>query len=151
MVWVDRMQFSATYRIPASPERAFAALQDPELLCRCLDGCQQLTRREDGSFAARLTVGLGSIKGTYSGTARMIDLDPPRGFTLTIDGKGAGGWVRGSARMRLSEDGGETVVVCDADGQVGGVIAAVGSRLIDAAARRLSDRFFEALGREVRA
>jgi hypothetical protein len=143
------VKFSATYRVPAPPDRVFAALQDPAVLCRCLEGCQQLTRQDDGTYEARLTVGLGSIKGSYAGKARMIDLQPPQAFTLSIDGKGAAGWVRGSARMQLSPDGAGTLVACDADGQVGGVIAAVGSRLIDAAARRLSDRFFEALAREL--
>ncbi|MGH9382829.1 MAG: SRPBCC domain-containing protein [Vicinamibacterales bacterium] len=42
-----------------------------------------------------------------------------------------------------------TRAVCDADVQVGGVIAAVGSRLVEAAAKKLADDFFARLSDEL--
>jgi carbon monoxide dehydrogenase subunit G len=143
------VKLTATYRLPAPPERVFSALHDPAVLCRCIEGCESLVLNASGGYDARLTIGLGSIKGTYTGQARMADERPPEGFTLLVDGKGIGGWVKGSARMRLAAEPPGCAVTCDADGQVGGVIAAVGSRLIDTAARRLMDRFFEALAHEI--
>lgn len=143
------MKLTTAYGLPAPPARVFAALTDPAILCRCIEGCESLVATGEHAYDARLRVGLGSIKGTYVGTARLTDLDPPRAFVLTIEGKGTAGWARGSARMQLGADGDHTKVACDADVQVGGAIAAVGSRLIDAAARRLSDRFFESLAREL--
>jgi carbon monoxide dehydrogenase subunit G len=145
------MKLTSAHRLPAPPARVFAALTDPAILCRCIEGCESLVASGEHSYDARLRIGLGSIKGTYTGTARLTELDPPKGFVLIVDGKGTAGWARGSARMQLAEDGDQTNLTSDADVQVGGAIAAVGSRLIDAAARRLSDRFFESLARELAA
>ena len=145
------MKLTSAYRLPAPPARVFAALTDPVILCRCIEGCESLVASGEHAYDARLRIGLGSIKGTYAGTARLTELDPPRGFVLVIEGKGGAGWARGSARMQLAADGDHTSLTSDADVQVGGAIAAVGSRLIDAAARRLSDRFFESLARELSA
>jgi len=144
------LKLTATYRLPAPPERVFDALRDPAVLCRCIEGCESLVLNDQGGYDARIRVGLGSIKGTYTGQARITDERRPEAFTLLVDGKASGGWVKGSARMRLAaEPPGAASVTCDADGQVGGLIAAVGSRLVDAAARRLMDRFFESLAREI--
>jgi uncharacterized protein len=146
------MKLTSAYRLPAPPARVFAAITDPAILCRCIEGCESLVASGEHAYDARLRIGLGSIKGTYTGTARLTELDPPRSFVLMVDGKGSAGWARGAARMQLTPDGDDhTSLACDADIQVGGAIAAVGSRLIDAAARRLSDRFFESLARELAA
>ena len=143
------MKLTAVYRLPRSPDQVFAALTDPEVLCRCIEGCESLVSTGDGVYEVRLRIGLGSLKGTYAGRARLEDLQPPGSYTLVVEGKAAAGWARGSARMRLVAEGADTVLTCDADAQVGGAIAAVGSRLIDAAGRRLTDRFFDALAREL--
>lgn len=143
------MKLNGSYQIPAPPDRVFTAVTDPAVLCRCIEGCESLTRQEDGSYVARLRVGLGSIKGTYSGTARMTDVKPPESYTLEVKGRGAGGFVNGTARMHLVAEGASTTLTCDADVAVGGVIAAVGSRLIEVAAKGMMDRFFQCLAREV--
>jgi carbon monoxide dehydrogenase subunit G len=143
------MKLASTYRIPASRENVFAALTDPAVLQQCIEGCESLTRKEDGSYAAKMRVGVGPVKGDFTGTARMSDLHPPESFTLIVNGRGTPGFVDGSARMRLTTDGTATIVSCDADVTVGGLIAAVGSRLIDVTAKRMMDKFFEALRGQV--
>lgn len=143
------MTLTATYRIPADRPRVFAALNDPAVLQRLIDGCESFTARPDGVYEARLKVGLGSIRGAYAGEARLEDVRPPESYTLRVNGRGAGGFVNGVARMTLAADEGATNVTCDADVQVGGAIVAVGSRLIEVAARRMMDRFFEKLAAEL--
>jgi carbon monoxide dehydrogenase subunit G len=143
------VKLSAAYPVPAPRERVFAALTDPDVLQRCIDGCESFERKDDGTYEARLRVGVGSVKGVFTGQARMEEVNPPASYTLKVDGRGAPGFVNGSAAMRLEEDGQATRVSCDAEVAVGGVIVAVGSRLIEAAARRMMDRFFQNLARQV--
>lgn len=144
------MKLAATYHVPAAREQVFTALNDPAVLQRLIEGCESFVRRDDGVYLARLKVGLGSIKGTYSGEVRMQNVEPPESYTLIVDGRGTPGFVKGAADVRLTDAGSETDVACAADVQVGGVIAAVGSRLIEVAARRMMDRFFAALAAELR-
>jgi carbon monoxide dehydrogenase subunit G len=144
------MKLAATYNIPASRDSVFKAMTDPAILQRCIEGCESLTLKEDGSYEAKLRVGVGAVKGVYTGNARLSDLRPPEAFTLTVGGRGTPGFVEGTARMRLATDGVATTVSCDADVTVGGLIAAVGSRLIEVTAKRMMDKFFERLAEQLR-
>ncbi len=143
------MKLTATYHLPAPRERVFAALVDPDVLQRCIDGAERLVRTADDEYDVHLRLGIGAIKGSYVGRARLTGKQPPERFTLHVEGKGAPGFVRGSALIQLKAAEAGTEAVCDADGQVGGVMAAVGSRLLEATARKLMDRFFERLGAEL--
>jgi carbon monoxide dehydrogenase subunit G len=143
------VKISITSVVPAERDRVFSALVDPAILRRCIQGCEELVETGPDAYAARLRVGLPGLKGTYTGTATVRDRRPPESLTLGFDGKGTPGFVRGSAAIVLSEGDGGTQVVCDADVHVGGLIAAVGSRLVEATARKLADDFFRQLGREL--
>jgi len=144
------VKLTGTYHLPAPRERVFAALVDPDVLQRCIEGAERLVRTADDQYDVHLRLGVGAIKGAYVGTARLADKQPPERFTLHVEGKGAPGFVRGSARIELRAADAGTEAVCDADGQAGGLIAAVGSRLLEATARKLMDRFFERLAELVR-
>ena len=144
------VELSGTYQIPAARDVVFAALQDPEVLRRCIEGCDQLVETAPGVYDAQLRLGLGAIRGRYTGRARVRDASPPEAFTLVVEGKGPGGHVRGDARLVLTESNGVTSIACQASGDVAGALAAVGSRLIQSAAARLMERFFSTLAAEWR-
>jgi carbon monoxide dehydrogenase subunit G len=143
------MRLTLESTVEAERERVFAALLDPAVLQRCIPGCESLTETGPDAYAATLKVGVAGMKGTYTGKAAIANKQPPDSLTLSIDGKGGPGFVRGSAVLKLSADGGTTRVACDADVQVGGLIAAVGSRLVEAAARKMADEFFRQLAAEI--
>lgn len=143
------MKLSTSSLVPAPRDRVFAALVDPEVLRRVIPGCQALTATGPDTYEATLTVGLAGMKGTYKGHAAVRDKNPPGSLTLTFEGKGGPGFVRGTAAIALSDEPPGTRISSDADVQVGGLIAAVGSRLVDAAARKLADDFFKQLTREL--
>ena len=139
------VELSGTYQLPAAREVVYAALQDPDVLRRCIEGCEKLTETEPGVYDAELRLGLGAIRGRYTGRARVRDAHAPESFTLEVEGKGPGGHVRGDARLVLADAGNNTTITCHATGDVAGALAAVGSRLIQAAAARLMERFFSTL------
>jgi uncharacterized protein len=143
------VKFATGAAIAAPRERVFAALVDPEVLRRCIPGCEELTDAGNDVYKARIKIGMAGLHGIYSGTVSLRDRVAPESFALSFEGKGTAGFARGTARLRLDADDDRTRVTCDADVQVGGVIAAIGSRLVEAAARKLADDFFRQLAIEL--
>ena len=137
------MKFSTTHHIKAPRARVYAAITDPAVLQRCIEGCEKLVQIREDIYDAHLQLGLAGIKGSYVGKLQLKDKKLPESYTLVMEGKGTPGFVRSTARIRLAEKDQETELRCEADAQVGGPIAAVGSRLIEAAAKKMTDDFFK--------
>ena len=143
------MKLSTICTIPAPREQVYASIIDPVVLQRCIDGCEKMIQTAEGAYDAHLKIGVAGLKGNYVGKVQMRDQKPPESYTLIIEGKGGPGFVKGTARIQLAEKGEETELRCDADAQVGGLIAAIGSRLIEAAAKRMMDEFFKKFAAQV--
>jgi uncharacterized protein len=137
--------------VPAHQDRVFAALVDPVILQRCIPGCESLVEIGPDVYEATMKVGVAGLKGTYKGKATIRDRQPPNALTLAFEGKGGPGFMRGTAAIVLTADGDTTRVASDAEVQVGGLIAAVGSRLVESAAKKLADDFFSRLASELQA
>jgi len=140
------MKLSGNYNVPAPREKVFAALIDPAVIQRCIDGCEKMVKTSEDTYDAHLKIGVAGMKGSYVGKVQLKDKKPPDSFTLIMEGKGAPGFVKGTAHITLT---GNTELRCDADAQVGGLIAAVGSRLIEAAAKKMMDEFFRKFGEQL--
>ncbi len=143
------MKLKATHRFRASPETVFAALTDPEILRRAIGGCEELVPAGDDVFEARVRIGIGAIKGSYKGKVELRNKKPPESFTLAIQGQGSGGFVNGSAKIRLRAQDGGTELEAEADAIVGGTIAAIGSRLVEGAAQKMMADFFQKLADQI--
>ncbi|MGH9387083.1 MAG: CoxG family protein [Vicinamibacterales bacterium] len=143
------MKIAASSSVRADRDRVFAALLDPEVLQRCIPGCESLTPTGPDAYKATLKIGVAGLKGTYGGTVSIRDRRQPESMTLVFDGKGGPGFVRGSAVITLVSELPITRAVCDTDVHIGGVIAAVGSRLVEAAAKKLVEDFFARLSDEL--
>ena len=105
------MKLSATYLLEASREKVFAAITDPAVLQRVIDGCEKMVKTGEDSYDAHLKIGLGGIKGTYVGKVQLKDKIPPESYTLVIEGKGGPGFVKGSARVQLTDKASQTEVL----------------------------------------
>lgn len=137
------MQMSGEYRIPAPREAVWEALNDPEILKQCIPGCDELVRSGDNAFEAKVTAKVGPVRAKFGGKVELSDIDPPNGYTISGQGQGgAAGFAKGGAKVSLAEDGGETVLSYTVDASVGGKLAQIGSRLIDATAKKMADDFF---------
>ena len=143
------MKLAATYAFDAPREKVFAALIEPAILQKCIDGCEKMEKTGEDSYNAHLKIGVAGIKGSYVGKIRIDDKKPPESFTLRAEGKGAPGWVKGTARIQISPKGEGSELLCESEGHIGGVIAAVGSRLVDAVAKKMLDEFFHKLGEQL--
>jgi carbon monoxide dehydrogenase subunit G len=144
------MKIDGSQALNAPRERVYAALVDPEVLRRCIPGCESLEKTEENSYDATLKAGVGSIKGVFKGTVRLEDMRPPEHYRIAVEGKGGLGFVKGSGDFDLEEVDGKTVIKYSGDMQVGGTIAGVGQRMIQAAAKMMASQFFTRLEAEVR-
>lgn len=145
------MELEATRALPADRDTVWAALNDPEVLRRCIPGCESLVQNEDGSLSAKLTTKVGPVSARFAGTVSLHDLVPPESYRLAFQGQGGvAGFAKGEAWVRLDvAEGGGTSMHYRSKAAVGGKLAQVGARLIDASARKLSDEFFERFAAEV--
>jgi len=144
------MEMNGSERIGASREAVYAALNDPEILKQSLPGCQELEKVSDTEFNATIVVKVGVIKATFKMAGTLMDLDPPNGYTLRGEGKGGmAGFAKGSAQVRLEEDGDGTILHYTVAADIGGKLAQLGARLINSTAMKFAGEFFGNFGRIV--
>ena len=137
------MDMTGEYRIPATREKVWEALNDPEVLKQCIAGCQELDKSSDTEFSAKVKTKVGPVSATFTGKVELTDIDPPNGYNIQGEGTGGvAGFAKGGASVKLTEDGDATVLNYEANATVGGKLAQIGSRLIDATAKKMADDFF---------
>ena len=138
------MQMQDSQRIPASKDKVWAALNDPEVLKKCIPGCQSLEMNSPTEMTATVVFKVGPVKATFGGKVTLSDLDPPNSYRISGQGDGGiAGFAKGGANVRLRDaEGGGTRLGYDVDAQIGGKIAQLGSRLIDSTAKKLAEQFF---------
>ncbi len=137
------MEMSNEVRIEAPRETVWAALNDPDVLKASIPGCKDLSKLSDTEFAATVQVKVGMVRATFTGAVILTNVEAPVGYTITGEGKGGvAGFAKGGADVHLVADGEATIVRYTVHGQVGGKLAQVGARLIDATAKQMADAFF---------
>ena len=142
------MKISGAYPIEAPQDRTYQLLLDPDVLGRCMPGCEGLVRITEDEYSMRMKMVLASVSGLFEGKVRIADRNPPDGYRLIVEGTGKIGFLKGEGLLTLAPLGAGTNVSYDGEVQVGGTIAAVGQRLIDMTAKMLIKRFFEQVNRE---
>lgn len=145
------MELTGERLIPAPLAATWAALNDPEALKACIAGCETLERTEPDAFSAVVAVRVGPVSARFKGKLKMTDVKAPHSYTINFDGQGGvAGFAKGSAEVALTEEGSSTRLRYSSKAQVGGKMAQVGSRLIDAAAAKVSEDFFTAFEARLR-
>jgi len=147
------MELKGERTLAAGRDTAWKALNDIEVLKRCVPGCESITPTGENKYDVAMTAAVGPVKSRFKGKMEVADIDAPHAYTLKFDGSGgAAGFARGEAKVELSEvSARETKLVYVANAQVGGKLAQVGSRLIDAASGAMADKFFEAFAGQLAA
>lgn len=142
------MKIEGTQTLAASRERVYQLLTDPTTLVKALPGCEQLEPAGPDTFRVKIKLGLAALSGSYEGTVKLSERRPPEQLRLTINSRGRWGFADGDGTLSLEEQSEQTLVRYSGEVKVGGMIAAVGQRLLDGAARKVIGDFFRNLARE---
>jgi len=138
------MDMTGERRIPAPRQKVWDALNDPAVLRQCIPGCESLEKTADNELRATAAVKIGPISARFNGKVQLTDLDPPNSYRISGEGQGGvAGFAKGGANVRLADDGDTTLLNYVVNAQVGGKIAQLGARLIDATSKQMADMFFD--------
>ena len=144
------MDMNGSQRIEASREKVYAALNDTEILKQCVPGCEFIEKTSPTDMNAKVTLKIGPVKASFTGKITLSELDPPNGYTISGEGSGGvAGFAKGGAKVHLEADGEATILHYTVDAQIGGKLAQLGARLIDATAKKLAGDFFTKFGEVV--
>ena len=145
------MELTGTQILPVSQQVAWDALNDPEILKASITGCDELTRTSDTEFATAVTAAVGPVKAKFKAKLTLQDVVVPQSYTIRFDGQGGvAGFGKGEAQVKLTvETPGTTRLDYSCKASVGGKLAQIGSRLVDAAAKKMSDEFFTKFNAEL--
>jgi carbon monoxide dehydrogenase subunit G len=137
------MTMNGEVQLPATRDKVWAMLNNPEVLKSCIPGCEQLDMTSETEFQAIASLKIGPVKARWKGKVRLLDLDPPNSYRISGEGEGGvAGFAKGNAKVSLSDKDGGTLLSYDVDAQIGGKLAQLGQRLINSAAKKTADDFF---------
>ena len=143
------MQLEGNNTIHSTPELIFAALQNPEMLAKCVPGVKKLEVEAEGIFKTTLEVAIGPVKGTFNGKVSVLDMVENQALTLKVEMRSPVGIASAIGRVTLYPEDGATRVHWAGEPQLGGMIASVGARLIGGVAKAQADLFFSKLESEL--
>jgi carbon monoxide dehydrogenase subunit G len=144
------MDMTGERRIPATRQAVWDALNDPAVLKASIPGCKSLEKTSDTDMKATAAIKIGPIAAQFTGKVQLLDLDPPNSYRIAGEGQGGvAGFANGGAKVSLTDDGAFTVLSYEVKAQVGGKIAQLGARLIDATAKQMADQFFDRFSAQV--
>ncbi len=137
------MELQGEADIPAPLEEVWNALQDPDVLKECIDGCQEMSRSTPTDYVAKIRAHVGPVRANFSANIRMVDVVELSGYTLEVSATGgAAGFGKGVAHISLQEEESSTKLSYEVSGIVGGKLAQIGSRLINGVTNKMAAQFF---------
>ena len=144
------MEMTGSQTLPVVRQIAWDALNDPEILKASITGCDELTRTSDTEFSTQVTAAVGPVKAKFKAKLTLMDVVPPESYMIRFDGQGGvAGFGKGEARVKLTEQGAATLLEYSAKASVGGKLAQIGSRLVDATAQKMAGEFFTKFNAEL--
>ena len=139
------MELNGQQYIGAARQSVWDALNSPEVLARCVPGCEEIVQVSDTEKHARVLLKIGPVRARFAGKIFMSDVVPPSNCTLSFEGAGgAAGFAKGRSQVTLADEDGGTRLSYTVEASVGGKLGQIGGRLIDASAKKMADEFFSA-------
>jgi carbon monoxide dehydrogenase subunit G len=138
------MTMTGEIQLAAPKQVVWDKLNDPEVLKATIPGCESLEKTSDTSFSAVAVTKIGPVKAKWKGKVNLTDLDPPNGYKIVGEGEGGvAGFAKGAADVKLTDKDGGTLLTYSVEAQIGGKLAQLGQRLINGAAKKMADEFFQ--------
>ena len=138
------MTMTGEVQLPAPRHTVWEKLNDPVVLKATIPGCESLEKTSETSFQAVAVTKIGPVKAKWKGKVTLTDLDPPNGYRIVGEGEGGvAGFAKGAADVKLSDKEGGTLLTYNVEAQIGGKLAQLGQRLINGAAKKMADEFFQ--------
>ncbi len=137
------MEMKGEQTIAAPQQLVWAGLNDPQVLKACVPGCESITLVAENAYEVLMVARVGPVSAKFKGKLTLSDIRPPESYSIAFEGQGgAAGFAKGGAQVRLEPAGSDTKLSYDTQANVGGKLAQIGSRLVDAAARKVANDFF---------
>lgn len=144
-----KLDIGGDEKIPASVDRLWTALNDPEVLTRCIPGCKKMTEISPDSYKVEMQLRVAAVGGSFEGEIALSDKEAPRSCNIKVSGAGTLGHGNGTARFDIEPDGEDaSKLVYKGAGEIGGLVAGVGQRILSSVSKHLVGRFFVALRKE---
>jgi carbon monoxide dehydrogenase subunit G len=144
------MDIKGEERIPVPIQTVWEGLNSTDILLQAIPGCESIERTGENELQAKVMIKLGPVTARFSGKVSMSEIRPLEGYTLNFEGSGgAAGFAKGSAEIRLQDEGHQTLLTYNAKASIGGKLGQLGSRLIEGSAKKLSAEFFSAFAKAV--
>lgn len=145
------MKVEGEYLFDVDRDQVWEGLLDPEVLAATMPGCERLELVGENQYEGDLNIKVGPVQGLFKGKIELEDIDPPNGYVMKVDGRGAPGFVKAEASVSLSRQDEKTKLSYQGDAQVGGRIASVGQRLLDSSAKAIIKQSLEGLNTTLKA
>ncbi len=146
------MKLEGEYVFDGSREEVWELVRDPAVLATALPGTQSLNKISETEYEGQMNVQVGPMSGVFFGKIVISDETPPESYTLSVDGKGALGFAKGSGQVQLIDQGDDTTLMkYEGEVQIGGRLARVGQRLLDTVSKSMTRQGLESLNKALQA
>ena len=144
-----KLDIGGNETIPTSVEALWVALNDPNVLTRCVPGCKSMTEIGPDNYKVEMQLRVAAVGGSFEGEIQLSDKQEPKSCSIRVSGAGTLGHGNGTARFDIEPDGaGSSRLVYKGTGEIGGLVAGVGQRILASVSKHLIGRFFVALRKE---
>jgi len=145
------MKLAGEYIFNGPRDEVWELVRDPEVLATALPGTQSLNKVSENEYEGEMHVRVGPVAGVFSGRVVISDEVRPESYTLTVEGKGAPGFAKGTGHVHLIAQGSTTLMKYEGEVQIGGKIASVGQRLLDTVSKSMIRQGLETLNKALEA
>jgi uncharacterized protein len=146
-----KLDIGGSETIPASVDALWVALNDPAVLTRCIPGCKTMTETAPDAYKVEMQLRVAAVGGSFEGEIALSDKEAPKSCNIKVSGAGTLGHGTGTARFDIEPDGDGAKLIYKGNGEIGGLVAGVGQRILSSVSKHLIGRFFVALRKEFEA